>query len=331
MSKHYESEPLPYTLSKQQYRMGGPNNYLQYEDMGIKSMDLGQYIELLAKDHKALRVYRDANVLPTKEIILNVDVDKVRSMGIVPANLDSLIVPQMRLRVKGNALEMKDLALLDLLYTSNWERPLYVNQTSLSQFNIDLRPFIVTEGNAYRILPIYNPVPQERPINTELAMENMLNKFQFRGLDDPDVYFSVDYRNFVQNHRATYNELAETLIQEGKKDKAREVLLFNFEKMPDAGVPYDFTNALAVRLLFEVGEKEKAVETATIMGDRCIEMTEYLIANRKLIDDVYTAVGVLGELQRTLYQYGEPELAKKYEDAYDKNATTLQMFRGGGR
>jgi hypothetical protein len=33
---------------------------------------------------------------------------------------------------------------------------------------------------------------------------------------------------------------------------------------------------------------------------------------------------VLSELQSALYQYGEAELAKKYEDAYEKNATIFQ-------
>ena len=39
-------------------------------------------------------------MLPAKEIILKVDVEKVRRMGIVPEGMDSLIVPEMRLHVR---------------------------------------------------------------------------------------------------------------------------------------------------------------------------------------------------------------------------------------
>ena len=60
-------------------------------------------------------------MLPTKEIILKVDVEKVRSLGIIPEGMDSLIVPEMRLRVRTGGLEKKDLAMLDVLATSNWE------------------------------------------------------------------------------------------------------------------------------------------------------------------------------------------------------------------
>lgn len=324
MRKHYESEPLPYTLSATNYLQGGPNDYLPFEDLKIENMNLKQYIGLLAKDYKGLRLYPDANVIPTKNIILDVDVDKVKASGIVPKDLDSLIVPKMLLRLKGNALEKKDLALLDLLLTNNWERPIYVNYTSLDQFNVDLRPYVVMEGNAFRILPVRNPDPRNRFVNTEVAYTNIMKKFKFRGLQDSTVYYSEDYRNFVMNHRGTINEIADAMLVKGDKEKAREVLLYSLEMMPNATIPYDVSNARNVESLFEVGEKEKAIEVATKLGNRMVDLAEYNISKRNFGNDTYNAIVVLSELQRVLYKYGEAELAKKYEDAYEKNATVFQ-------
>lgn len=324
MQKHYESEPLPYTLSTTQYLQGGPNDYLPYEDLKIPDMNLKQYIGLLAKDYEGLRLYPDANVIPTKNIILDVDVNKVRAAGIVPPELDSLIVPKMLLRLKGNALEKKDLALLDLLLTNNWERPVYVNYTSLDQFNVDLRPYVVMEGNTFRILPIRNPDPRNRLVNTEVAYTNIMKKFQFRGLQDSTIYYSEDYRNFVLNHRGTINEITDALMAKGDKEKAREVLLYSLEKMPNSTIPYDVSNARNVETLFEVGEKEKAIEVATKLGNRMIDLSDYNISKRNFGNDTYNAIVVLSELQRVLYKYGEAELAKKYEDAYEKNAEVFQ-------
>lgn len=324
--KHYQSEPLPYTLSENQYLQGGPNDYLPYEDLKIDNMNLKQYIGLLAKDYPGLRLYPDANVIPTRNIILDVDVNKVRASGIVPAEFDSLIVPKMLLRLKGNALEKKDLALLDLLLTNNWERPVYVNYTSLDQFNVDLRPYVVMEGNTFRILPIMNTRPQNRFVNTEVAYTNIMKKFRFRGLQDPSVYYSEDYRNFVLNHRGSINEITDALLTKGDKDKAREVVLYNLAMMPDAAIPFDVSNARNVEMLFEVGEKEKAIEVATILGNRMIDMAEYNISKRNFGSDTYNAIVVLSELQRVLYKYGEAELAKKYEDAYEKNAGIYQTL-----
>lgn len=324
MRQTYESEPFPYTLTSHNYRQGGPNDYLPFYDAKIRQVDLKEFLDLLKRDHKALRLYQTANAVPTRELVLKVDVDKVRRLGIVPRTLDSLIVPEMRLRVKGGGLEKKDLAMLDVLATADWERPLYVNNTSLAQFNVDLSRYVVQEGNAYRILPVYNPDPDRELVNTEVCYENIMNKFQFRGLDDPDIYYTQDYRSFVQNHRSSVNALAEALIQEGKEDKAREVLLFSLAKMPDKGVRYDFTNARMVELLLEVGEKDKALEIVNTLSPRLDELCTYYLDKRMYGRELQISLIMLGELQRVLYAYGESDLAKKIEDAYNKHAEVFQ-------
>src|SRR5690606_8561242 len=205
-------------------------------------------------------------------------VEKVRAMGIVPEELDSLIVPEMRLRLRGNGLEKKDLAMLDVLATSKWERPLYVNNTSLSQFNVDLSPYVVQEGNAYRILPVRNPNPQSELVNTEVSFHNMTEKFQFRGLADSTIYYSNDYRQFVQNHRSSFNSLATAFILRGDSARAREVLLFSLTKMPDEGVSYDYTSTQTIQLLLEVGERERALEIAHTLAGRSDELAAYYLA-----------------------------------------------------
>jgi hypothetical protein len=326
MRQTYESEPFPYTLTSANYRQGGPNDYLPYYDAKIKSMDLKQYLELLKKDHQGLRLYPSANAVPTREIVLQVDVEKIKSMGIVPPSHEGLIVPELRLRLRSGAsgLEKKDLAMLDVLATANWERPLYVNNTSLAQFNVDLSRHVVQEGNAYRILPIYNPNPQAEIVNTKVSYENMLGKFQFRGLDDGSIYYTQDYRSFVQNHRSSFNSLAQALIAEGDTAKAREVLLYSLAKMPDEGIRYDFTNGQMVELLFEVGEKEKALEIVNTLGPRSDELAAYYVQEGVFGRDLQLPMFLLGEIQRVLYKYGEGELAKKYEEIYEKHSQAFQ-------
>lgn len=334
MRQTYGSKAFPYTLTIDNYRQGGPNDYLFYHDAGLKSIDLKEYLQLLKKDYKGLKYPYSptSNMAPTKEFILNVDVDKVRAMGIIPKGMDSLLVPQMKLRLTGNGLEKKDLAMLDLLATNNWERPLYVNNTSLSQFKIDLRPYVVQEGNAYRILPIVNPNPRNGElVDTALAFENMTKKFKYRELDNPNVYYNEDYRKFVVNQRGSFNTLAEAFIEEENPEKAREVLMFNLTKIPDIAVPYDYTSARSVQLLLEVGEKEKAIEIATVMSKRADEMLTYLIEKNDLGQDLQINLAIIGELQRVMLTYQELELAGQLETIYEKHRSALGIpSRRGG-
>jgi hypothetical protein len=195
----------------------------------------------------------------------------------------------------------------------------------MSQFNIDLSPYAVQEGNAYRILPVLNRNPQQELVNTDIAFKNITEKFQYRGLDDPSIYYTQDYRNFVLNQRSSINSLVEALIAKGDTAKAHKALLFSLKKMPDDPIRYDYTTAQSVALLFEVGEKDQAIEIAKLMGQRADEMAGYLLKKRDIGRELQINVVILGELQRVLYKYGEADLAKKLEDAYEKYSMALQM------
>lgn len=331
--QHYESAPFQYTLTEANYQQGGLNDYLPYYNAGIKQMDLKKFLELVRDNNKSLlhpQYGGTRNMLPTREIVLKVDVEKVKAMGIVPEGMDSLIVSEMHFKVKGGGLEKKDLAMLDVLASSDWSRPLYVNNTSLAQFNVDLTRCVVQEGNAYRILPIYNPLPgvsynNVRLVNTKVSLENITKKFQFRNLADSTVYYTEDYRKFVLNHRSSLNSIAEGFLMAGDTAHAREVLLFNLEKMPDHGVRYDYTNALAIELLFEVGEKAKAIEVASVLGRRSDQIAEYYISQNDYNDKLQESITVLNIIQRTLYKYGEEKLAKELEEKFEKHAGILQQ------
>jgi hypothetical protein len=113
-------------------------------------------------------------------------------------------------------------------------------------------------------------------------------------------------------------------------EKANQVLEFNLTKMPDRVIPYDITAPTTVDLLFQVGQKEKAIEMAKISGDRADEMITYLIEqNYGMSMDVRRNAFILNSLQRTLYENGEMELGKKFEDALNKHMASMRIYEEG--
>lgn len=326
MLKQNQSEPFKYTLTKENYKQGGPNDVLYFSDLKIPSMDLRQYLDLLKKNFPQLR-YDRTNIVPSKVFTLNVDRADVLAKGIIPKGMDSLVVDQMRLRLKGNSLEKKDLAFLDILATNNWERPIYLNNTSLAQLNLEIRDYVVQEGNAYRVLPVRNNRrDRENLVDVESSYKKMLKDFSYRGLDNPKLYYNEDYRGFIQNHRGSLNSLAEALLDQGDNERGKEVLYFNLERMPDAAVRYDITTVSTVELLFRAGETAKATEIAEVLGTRAEEMVTYEIRKYTGISmEVRRNLYILGELQRILYENGNQELGKKFEDAYNRILENLQI------
>jgi hypothetical protein len=325
MNNAYDSQPLPFGLPLKAYEQGGRNDYLPLLERPNlkKGIDAKQFIDLIRKEHPGLKYpmpNTNYNSVPSKLFHLNIDTTDVLAKGIIPEQYRDMMVSKMSWSLKGRALEKKDLAILDLIATNNWERPIYFNNTSSAGVNLNLRSFMVQEGNAFRLLPIKNTRGSDMLVDTDVMFDNVMNNFHWRNLDKPEVYYNEDYRNFVLNHRANFSTLAEALMAEGKMEKAKEALLKCLELMPDAAIPYDHFNVQQIGMLVAVGEIEKAKEMAAIVSVRADEMLTYLVENNILDGlEMQKSLIALSELARAFRATDEDELANKYEQLFRKH------------
>lgn len=320
----YQSPPFKYTLKPKDYASNA-NAILMYADFKIESIEASEYLQLLAKDYAPLRS-DNYNLVPSKMLTIAVDKKDVLAKGIIPKGMEDFVVEKMELRLKGRTLERADLLLLDLLATGKWERPIYVNSTSIAQVNFDLTPYAVQEGNTYRIFPVKNPRSDRNYlVDTEKTYELMLNKFKYRGLDDPSVYYTNDYKMQVQNQRVNFNSLAEALIDKGEIGKAASALHFSLKKMPGNVFAYDPSVADTVNLLFKAGEKKTATEIAVTVGKQSIETASFLIADSKEISfELRKNLFMLNGMQRALAENQEVALAEKLGNEYNRLIESLQ-------
>ena len=232
--------------------------------------------------------------------------------------LGEYIEPSQTLMTYGTFFDAK--AILDFLVSNNWERPIYFNNTSLNGTNLDFKRNVVQEGFTYRLLPILNPKPSQNFINTDIMYDNMINNFYWRELDNEDVYFSEDHRGFILNYRATFNSLASELLKNGEKDKAKNVMMKSLELMPDKSVNFDHFSVQNVQMLLSIGEEKIANNIAEITSKRSDEMLEYLLGNN--INNKYQIqrnLVSLNALARAYNKNGKNELAKKYNELFEKH------------
>ena len=336
----YESAPLPLSLSPKNYKQGGANDYLLVrEDPRLKgqAVDLKQYLKLIKEESDLLRLptsFGDSvSIMPAKKIVLNVDSAEVVQSGIIPNGKEHLVADQMVIPIKGGALYKNDLALLDIIATNNWERPIYFNQTSLMNVNLNFKDFVVQEGATFRLLPIDSKKQRfpetsldteldlsqiQNQVNSEVMYENVMNKFRWRELDNPGVYYTTeDYIDkAVSVHRSYLNNLAKTLISENKIDQAREVLFKSLETMPDVSVHYGIYNAEMVSLLFQVDATEKALEISKVLSARADEELAYLTRRGITNRDTYINLRILDVLRNTMKSMGQTEEAQALEETF---------------
>lgn len=204
----------------------------------------------------------DNHVIPTDTLYLTVDKDAVRRSGMLLPN-DS-IPDQMVISLKGKrGLAKGELMMLELIAESNWTRPVYVATTVGEDNYMNLGDNFVREGLASRITPFFtNADGQKSFMDTEKTYNNVMNRFKWGGLSRPGLYIDETVMRMCYTHRHLMADLALHLIQEGKTQKAMNVLKKAEKEIPACNVPLTFISGAAdlARAYALLGQKAKATE-----------------------------------------------------------------------
>ena len=333
--KMNDSDAFPYTLGIDSYRQG-TNDYLYVDERPQykgKAIDLKDYISLVQRKSPAIQRQLGSgtviNTVPARSLFLNVDSARVADLGIIPNSLKKYQTNRMTFTFKEgeNFLEKAQLLMLDLIATNNWERPIYFNYTSVSSVPFDLDDYLVQEGMAYRLLPVQKPGSMREIVNTDLMYDNVMNKFQFRGLDNPKTNLNGDYRGFAQNHRSTFTTLADALITEGDTARAKTVLDYGMKVMPKESLPYDIASVSFVQAYLNIGEEEKALAMGMEIAEMFNDMATYQQKKMRYDYEFRKYLNGLQYLQSIFSQYGYPEQAARLREMLDGQNTMLTIDR----
>ncbi len=285
----YESAPLPYSLTFDNYK-SGVNDFLPYvENPYVKGgIDLKQYLTLIRKNDEALLVELQGGSftasIPTRTLFLPINKKEIIAKNVVPKEKHHRIVDTLVIKMKqsSSALYKSDMMILDLIASSNWDRPIYFNNTSSRSMALELRDYLQMEGMAYRLVPV-----KAETLGGELGevdakiMDKNMQTFQFRGFESAANYHDEEYRKFGANERECYYRLGMQLFLDGNKKRAEEVLDSALIQIPDYSIPYDYDYHLPkyVELYHLLGKDDKA----KALGKRLLEMSEtnlkFVVAN----------------------------------------------------
>lgn len=262
--RYYDSDAFALTLDQKDYRQYGPNDVLYIQESIKEGIDIKKYLQLLKEEHKALRMYSSTgdpyNILPSRTLSLKIDGKNVSKIS-APASLNAhdSIKREISFRVTGNYLQKNALAVLDLVASNNWERPMYFNFTSLNTAGLELNSHVVQEGNVYRLSPFENS-GDDTVLNTSLTYTNLIEKADYSNLSDRTLHFNYEdyHARMITPVRQSFNMLAVAFLEEGNREMAEKVLLFAAEKLYAEHLLPSYTNLQAAELLQSLGKPELA-------------------------------------------------------------------------
>ncbi|MBO5676471.1 MAG: DUF2723 domain-containing protein [Bacteroidaceae bacterium] len=285
----YDSPAVPIKWKRLQYVTG------TREGISVRPGELERAIEILKDEPQAMKEllgenpYELSNIIdkwilndneelqcfPTDSVIITIDKEAVRRSGMMIAG-DS-IPDVMHISLKGKrAVYKSEMMIYEMLCRTNWERPLYVACTVGSDNYGSLGNNFVREGLVDRITP-FKTKDTGMTMDTERMYDNMMNKFRFGGLDNPDIYLDETVLRMCYTHRRLFATLAMQLMREGKKDKALNVVRYAKEVIPAETVHHNYMSGSLdlARVWLMQDEKQEAESIAMDIATNACEYLDW--------------------------------------------------------
>ncbi len=322
--KTYESDALPISLEFDQYISGINDNIPFYENGNVKNgINLKDYLEYIHQDKEAIKVQSMngdfINTLPSSIFFLPVNKEEVLKLGIVPKEMETQIADTVSWTYGKKDIFKPELIQLDIIAQNNWKRPIYFSSSISSESYLGLKEYMQVEGMVYRLLPVKVLGAKDGFVNTDIAMKNMLTKTFWRNMDNEKVYYNEFYTGSpVISSRIAFAKLAGQLIQEGKKDKAKQVLDYAMKVLPNKSIPYDQVSTNFISLFLEIGDKKSALDIANTISKRDDDnLRYYLSAGNRNSQEINTNLYELQMISQAFKDAKMPE-ATKYEAIFEK-------------
>ncbi len=286
------SDPLPFTLTNEQYGRGS-NDVVYFWDRGIPDhRELKEIINFIASEADNTKVTlggRQLNYFPTKKVKMTINREAVISNGIVPPYKTDRIEPEIKWEINQNHLYRNDLAVLDFVATNNWKRSLYFTSPREILSTLNLDEYFHLEGFVYKFMPVkadhyYRGMGG---INVEASYDAMMNKAKWGNINDPDVTIDRESMRNSMFPRQNFMRLAQALLDENKTDSAVAIADRYLEIFPNEKFPYDRFTTAFTEVYYEAGQIDKANELVSTIANNFMAEIAYYDAQRTSIASYY--------------------------------------------
>jgi len=185
----------------------------------------------------------------------------------------------------GQGIRVQDLMVLRILDDNKFKRPVYFAVTVSPDNKLNMDDYMRMDGLAFKILPV--KIGNHRLVDPEIMWTNINGKFQYRNLNNPEVYYDDNTKSLLGNYRSAFLTLAqhhasryltnydkyknlqtfnpETRAWEWQNDKDRALQALDRlrEVMPESVIPAgDLRISLAIGQMYEqLGRSEELDNT----------------------------------------------------------------------
>ncbi|MEO1626832.1 MAG: DUF2723 domain-containing protein, partial [Bacteroidota bacterium] len=219
-----------------------------------KPMPLNAALKILSEDNP-IPTQSGRNLesfLPTHDLYIPINRARAIQMGMLSPT-DTAVGSRMNFKLNKKTFMMKgDAAVLDIIANNIWDRPIYFAVTCRRESLMGLQEYTQLEGLALRIIPvrskgdaIYGMIGNGR-VATDKYFENFTTKFRWGNFDKERLFVDNSYGPTIQTTRFGALRASRTLLDQGQKDKAVQLVDQYFAAFPHMNFPYDANTILFI-------------------------------------------------------------------------------------
>ncbi|MDR1226621.1 MAG: DUF2723 domain-containing protein [Prevotellaceae bacterium] len=317
----YKSAPLPMSLTYDKI-VGARRAIVLTQDRIKEPLDMKKAMDFVVSDdpgtmgRSSYRGQESINYFPSKTLRLEVNRDNAIAAGIISKD-DKNILPYLDMPLNRTFMYRNYLAIIDLLANFSWTRPIHWGTTIPDSYNLGMDKYFVNEGIANLL------VPERRQsndgygsyTNADSLYDKVMNLFMFRNLNNPKVYYDETCIRMLASYRNMFTRLTLALINEGKNDKAKDVLNKYLETFSKPEISYYYSAVAIVEALHMVSENDKANEISDALLKDASEQLAYFRSIPKYRSEVDRernfALQNLAGLGQTARRYKQDDQEKK--------------------
>ncbi len=280
----YDGEGVPISMDYDLYKQGTRDFAIHAKPIN-KRVDVDKMNDFLKSDKEFTKVRlqrgMSVNYFPSKKISIPVDKQKVIASGLVEPEDHHRILDTLEWDINMDQLEKRHLAILDMIATNDWDRPIYFAITignSAKDFMF-LDKFFQLDGLVYKFVPILNREDETQGqmgrVNSNKLNENLM-KYTWGRMEKDDVMLDETNLRLIMNFRNIFGRLASKLIEEGENEQAIEVMDQLIAVTPSNKIPHSLYSIPLAENYYIAGATEKARALAfEILQDYADELRYY--------------------------------------------------------
>jgi MFS family permease len=302
----YESAPMPISFTHDQY-VDGTRDFIIYNPRTDERMDINDFMKFIALDDERATVEFNSgqrvNYYPTNKIRINVDREQViKNKVVTPEHYDS-IVPYIDIDLPKEAIYKHNLMMLDIIRNNKWKRPVYFSGGSFDPEDYAwMKDYLQMHGMVFKLVPVKTPVPEDGSpldmgyIDTDVVYDIAM-KWDWGNSGSPDIYHDPQTLKNSINFRKNLARLTESLIKEGKKEKAAAIIDLAMKNMPVEYYNFYFITEPFVDGYYKVGNQKAARTLVAKLEDKYKESLAYY-KSLSIADQNILYMDIIGEIER---------------------------------